>query len=187
MRLFFITLCLIAQPFAHTFSHAQLPVVGEPLTAISIGDLGSIELQGDEMVYQPWSTSKLLGTTVYLQYMAARSSASELNKHVDDAVEGEGYSTEQVLSVAIANKDDALWGTGAFVAGELKKNKRRYPDSIIVADSNGLGRDTWQLEEKGAAVIILSAQGSVLFFRQGLLNSADVAEVLQILADQVGS
>ena len=183
MRILLAALCIVANSFAH----AGLPVVGEMLPAVSIDDLGSIEMRGDELEFQPWSTSKLQGKTVYLQHLAARSSVSDLNKHVDDAVEAKGYTPEQVLSVAVVNKDDALWGTGAFVAGELKKNKRRYPESIIVADNGGVALGTWQLEEKSVAIMVLSGEGRVLFFKQGALSAEDVTEVLDILAGQVGS
>ena len=41
------------------------------------------------------------------------------------------------------------------------------------------------MQEKNVAVIILSAQGKVLFFREGALEEAEVTEVLDILAEQV--
>lgn len=181
MRLIVGTLCLIAS----TLTYAQLPVVGETLPGVSIDDKGSIELEGEEMVYQPWSTAMLKGKPVYLQHMAARASTDDINKPLDDAVEAKGYTPEQFHSAAIVNKDDAVWGTGAFVTSQLKKNKRRYPESTIVVDDNGTALKQWQLEKKNAAVIILSPEGKVLLFKQGALSSAEVIEAVAILVDQV--
>jgi YtfJ family uncharacterized protein len=181
MRMIITTLLLLLS----TTTFAQLPVVGEMLSPISIDDQGSIELEGDDMVYQPWSTDMIRGKPVYLQHMAARSSTEGLNKKLDDALEARGYTPQQLGTVAIANKDDAVWGTGVFVAGQLKKNKKRYPDATIVVDSNGTALKHWGLQEKNVAVIILSAQGKVLFFRQGALEEAEVTEVLDILTEQV--
>lgn len=181
MRYFITALCLMASPL----TWAELPVVGEILSALSIDDKGSIELKGDDMLYQPWSSASLAGRPAYVQHMAARSSTNTINKPLDNAIEAKGFTAAQFHSVAIANKDDAVWGTGSFVASELKKNKRRYPDSAIVLDVSGAALKQWQLQSKNAAVIILSPQGEVLFFKQGALSDAEVTAVVDILADQV--
>ena len=67
----------------------------------------------------------------------------------------------------------------------LKKNKRRYPDSTIVQDDTGAALKAWQLQTKNAAVIIVSAQGDVLYFKQGALSDAEITEVVDIVAQQV--
>ena len=181
MRLIITTIFLLMS----TVAFGQLPVVGEILSPVSIDDEGSIELEGDDMVYQPWSTSMIRGKPVYVQHVAARASTEGLNKRLDDALEARGYTQEQLQTVAIANKDDAVWGTGVFVSGQLKKNKKRYPDATIVVDNNSTALKQWRLQKKNVAVIILSAQGKVLFFREGALEEAEVTEVLDILATQV--
>jgi YtfJ family uncharacterized protein len=181
MRLLIIALCLMAS----TLTWAELPVVGKTLSTLSIDDKGSIELKGDDMVYQPWSSTSLGGSPVYLQHMAARSSTNGIHKPLDNAIEAKGFTPAQLHSVAITNKDDVVWGTGSFVASELKKNKRRYPDSTIVLDDSGAALKQWQLQSKNAAVIILSPQGEVLFFKQGALSDAEVTQVVAILTDQV--
>lgn len=181
MRLIVGTLCLIAS----TLTCAQLPVVGEILPAVSIDDKGSLELEGDEMHYKPWSTTTLRGKPAYLQHMAARAGIDGINKLLDDAVEAKGYSPEQLRSAAIVNKDDAIWGSGVFVTSQLKKNKRRYPESTIIVDDNGTALKQWRLEKKNSAVVILSPEGRVVFFKQGALSAAEVTKAVAILVDQV--
>lgn len=164
---------------------SQLPVVGEPLSAIDIESSGSIEIAGDELEYQPWSSISLSGTPVYLQHMAARSSSQGMNKALDNAIESLDYTAEQLRSVAIVNRDDAVWGTGAFVSGQLKKNKQRYPDSVIVQDDEGTALQQWQLQPQSVAVILLSEEGEVLFFKEGKLNEDEVAAAVALVKGQV--
>ena len=174
-------LCLAQAGFA------QLPVVGEPLPLLEVSEDGTISLENDELVYHPWTSRSLAGTPVYLQHLAARSSVEGMNKALDDAIEAREYPPERFRGVAIVNVDDAMWGTGAFVIGQLKKNKRRYPESTIVVDQEGQVREQLGLEEKNAAVIVLSAAGEVLFFQQGPLTETQVEQVLAIFDEQVGS
>ena len=181
MRFILGTCCLLLAGLVH----AQLPEAGKELPPVTIEDGGSIEIAGDDLVFQPWSSDSLRGRPVYLQHMAARAGIDEINKSLDNAVEALDYSAEQLVSVAIANKDDATWGTGLFVASQLKKNKLRYPDTVIVADNAGAALEQWQLQPENAAVILLSAEGQVLFFREGALSAAEIEEAVAILVEQV--
>ena len=166
-------------------SSAQLPAVGAVLSAVDIDDKGSITIEGDDMVYQPWSSRSMAGTVIYLQHMAARAEVEGTYKPLDDALEAKKYGPDQLRSVAIVNQDDAMWGTGVFVSGQLKKNKLRYPDSTIVLDADGKARKQWQLEPKGAALAILSPTGEVMFFRQGPLTEAEIEEALAVITTLV--
>jgi YtfJ family uncharacterized protein len=181
MRFILGTCCLLLASLVQ----AQLPAAGEALPTVAIDDGGSIEIEGDDLVFQPWSSDSLKGRPVYLQHMAARAGIDEINKSMDNAVEALGYSAEQLVSVAIANKDDATWGTGLFVAGQLKKNKLRYPDTVIVADNEGAALKQWQLQPENAAVILLSPEGQVLFFKEGALSAEEIDEAVAILVAQV--
>ncbi len=177
MRLITSIFCLLLS----TAAWSQLPAVGETLSAIDIANSGSIEIAGDDLEYQPWTSSSMTGTPVYLQHMAARSSTQGMNKALDDAIEELGYTAEQLRSVAIVNRDDAVWGTGAFVSGQLKKNKQRYPNSVIVQDDEGTALQQWQLQPKSVAVILLSEEGEVLFFKDGKLNDDEIAAAVAVV------
>jgi len=159
--------------------------VGTPLPAVSIDDKGELLIDGDKVRFQPWSTDSLLGKPVYLQYVAARQSASELNQPFSDAVAAAAIPPGQIHVAAVINVADALWGTGGLVAGELKKNKAEHPHSMIVHDADGRGRAAWGLAEKSSAVIILDATGTVLFARDGALSADDIVQALTLLRSAI--
>ncbi len=81
--------------------------------------------------------------------------------------------------------DDAIWGTGAFVMSELKSNKRRFPDAVIVVDEEGVGIGRWQLTRDSSAVMVVDAQGTVLYFREGAMSPAEVDSTLQLILGQI--
>ena len=99
----------------------------------------------------------------------------------------ERYDPESFYSVAIINRDDAAFGTGFIVSSTLKSNKRRYPDANIVVDGEGKILEAWDLKPKGAAVMILDADGTVLFFKEGALSEQEQSKVLELLDSAINS
>ena len=116
-----------------------------------------------------------------LQYLAARMSAKSLNEPFTDALRDSDIPIGRYHLTTIVNLDDALIGTRGMVLSELESNKKRYFRSSIVADAHGLGREAWQLSPKSSAIIILGPDGSVRFFRDGPLSTADIAQAMQLV------
>ena len=165
---------------------AQTPGLGSQIPPFTIDNLGALVLEGEEVSHQPWSLETVRGKPTYLQHLAARIGVDETYKPLSDAIEN-SLDVEAFHSVAIVNRDDAAFGTGFVVTATLKSNKRRYPDANIVVDSKGKMLDSWDLQPKSAAVMILDAEGVLLYFKEGPLTEAEQEEVLNILASAIES
>lgn len=78
------------------------------------------------------------------------------------------------------NTDDAIFGTGYFVAGKIEKNKRRYPWAQFVIDANGLGRLAWQLPEQSSTILVLNKYGQIQWAKDGSLVPEEVDHVIAL-------
>ena len=53
-----------------------------------------------------------------------------------------------------------------FVRSSLESNKKLYPWSQFIVDSNGVARGAWQLDEKSSAVVVLDKDGRVDVYKR---------------------
>jgi hypothetical protein len=157
---------------------------GDRLPDLSIADRGELVLQGGDFDYRNWSYPQQPGKVHVLQYMAATTSASELNDPFIDRIKTD-FPDGTLLSTTVLNLDEALWGTGGFVISELESNKKKYPQAVLVADEKGLGLNTWRLEEDSAAIIVTDTQGAVLYFKQGAMSAAEVESTIELIKQQL--
>lgn len=169
----------------HTATSAESIRTGSPLPALAIDDKGELVIKGEEVEFKPWSTEDLQGKIVYLQYMAGRPSADKKNRHVNDALEAEGFPQGSFSSTVLVNLDDVTFGASGFALKEMKKNKLKHPNAHLIADSEGKGLKTWGLEEENSAIGVIGKSGEVLFFKEGALSEEEVARVLSLLWEQI--
>jgi YtfJ family uncharacterized protein len=101
-----------------------------------------------------------------------------------DALEA-NFPTGTFHVTTVLNLDQALWGTSGFVKSKVRSNKKQYPQSTIVLDEDGIGQATWSLAPKDAAVVIMDTGGTVLYFQEGVMDDADIAETLKLLQQQL--
>jgi YtfJ family uncharacterized protein len=157
---------------------------GDRLPDLSIADRGELVLEGDDFDYRSWNYPQQPGKVHVLQYMAATSSASELNDPFIDRLKTD-FPTGTLLSTTVLNLDEALWGTGGFVTSQLESNKKQFPHAVLVADEKGVGLNTWKLEEDSAAIIVTDSQGAVLYFKQGAMSPAEVNSTIELIKQQL--
>jgi YtfJ family uncharacterized protein len=173
-------LCLALGMLAAARALALAP--GDTLPRVQIQTPGEVRLVQQRFAYAPWDSSALAaGKLQVLQYLAARSSARELNRPFTDRLEHSGIPLEHYHVTTIVNLDDALFGTRSLVLAELESNKRRYSLSTIVADADGTGRVAWGLAPKSSAILILDANGRVLFFREGAMSEQEIERALELV------
>jgi YtfJ family uncharacterized protein len=140
-------------------------------------------MEGDDFIFAPWTLPASLGKVHVLQYMAGRASARSQTRPFTDRLEALPDNSFHVTTVV--NLDDALWGTSGFVVGELKSNKRKYPDSTIVLDEKGSGLSRWGLQPKGATVVVLDPGGSVLYFKEGAMSDPEIENTLEMIRQYI--
>ncbi|MBJ9173271.1 YtfJ family protein, partial [Citrobacter koseri] len=81
----------------------------------------------------------------------------------------------------IVNTDDAIPGTSMFVRSSIESNKKLYPWSQFIVDSNGVARKAWQLEEESSAIVVLDKDGRIQYAKDGGLSPAEVQQVIALL------
>lgn len=169
---------LLAQP-----GIATTLTVGESIPELTIREHGELLIEKGSPAFKPWSTASLSdGKRMHvLMYIAPTLGASRLNKSFTDTLDQQGFDFDRVLPTSIINVSQAPWGAAGIVMRELTHNKRKYPQSILVADTLGLGLGTWALKPDSYAVVILDPDGRILFFKDGALNHDEITEVMQIL------
>ena len=167
-------------------SQAQPSIqVGEALPSLEISNKGELVINNDRISYQPWSSSQLGKKVHVLQYLAGRMSASKINEPFTDRLGEMEFTRDHYHSTTIINLNDTFFGTGGFVNRELKSNKIKHSWPSIIADKKGRGASQWGLKAASSAIIIVSAEGTVLFFKDGGLNTDEIDTVLKLVQYQI--
>jgi YtfJ family uncharacterized protein len=155
---------------AHTIENNQrVPPVG-------VSDKGELNYDkaADQFSYKSWNSSQLPGKVRVIQHIAGRTSAKELNAPLIEAIKHANLPREHYQTTTIVNTDDAIIGTAMFVRNNIESNKREFPWSQFVVDSNGNVKKAWDLAEKGSAIVVLDPQGNVKFVKDGTLTSTEI-------------
>jgi YtfJ family uncharacterized protein len=168
------------------FAQASDILPGNRLPDLDIAEKGELVLSGDEVGYRAWNYPQQPGKVHVLQYMAATRAASNINMPFTDRMKSE-LPQGAFLSTTILNLDEAMWGTGGLVVSELKSNKKEFPNAVLVADADGVGRQKWQLDKENSAVIVTDPQGVVRYFKQGAMSEAEIASTLQLVLQYIGA
>ncbi len=70
-----------------------------------------------------------------------------------------------------------------FVRSSIESNKKQYPWSQFVVDSNGVAKKAWQLEDGGSAIVVLDKNGRIQYAKDGSLTQAEVQQVMNLLQE----
>ncbi|KFC07224.1 MULTISPECIES: YtfJ family protein [Trabulsiella] len=160
---------------AHDFQEGQrVPPVG-------IADRGELMLDKDQFSYKNWNSAQLPGKVRVVQHIAGRTSAKEKNAALIEAIKAAKFPHDRYQTTTIVNTDDAIPGSGMFVRSSLESNKKLYPWSQFIVDSNGLARKAWQLDEESSAIAVLDKDGRVAWAKDGALTQEEVQQVIALL------
>ena len=154
---------------------------GQRVPAVGIADRGELLLDNDKFSYKNWNSAQLPGKVRVVQHIAGRTSAKEKNANMVEAIKAAKLPHDRYQTTTIVNTDDAIPGSGMFVRSSLESNKKLYPWSQIIVDSNGVTRNAWQLEEESSAVIVLDKEGRVQWVKDGGLTQEEVQQVVALL------
>lgn len=159
---------------------------GQRVPPIGIADRGELILDNDKFSYKAWNSAQLPGKVRVVQHLAGRSSAKEKNASMIEAIKSANLPHDRYQTTTIVNTDDAIPGSGMFVRSSLESNKKLYPWSQIIVDSNGVTRKAWQLEEESSAVVVLDKEGRVQWAKDGALTQEEVQQVIALLHKLLG-
>ncbi|WP_449554845.1 YtfJ family protein [Lelliottia amnigena] len=159
---------------------------GQRVPAVGITDRGELILDNDKFSYKAWNSAQLPGKVRVVQHLAGRSSAKEKNASMIEVIKTANLPHDRYQTTTIVNTDDAIPGSGMFVRSSLESNKKLYPWSQIIVDSNGVTRKAWQLEEESSAVVVLDKDGRVQWAKDGALTQEEVQQVITLLHKLLG-
>ncbi len=164
---------LLAQ--AHNFENNQrVPPVG-------IADRGELFYDNGKFSYKKWNSAQLPGKVRLVQHIAGRTSAKEKNAALVEAIKSANLPHDRYQTTTIINTDDAIPGSAMFVRSSIESNKKLYPWSQFIVDSDGVARKAWQLEEEGSAVVVLDKDGRVQYAKDGGLTQQEAQQVVALL------
>lgn len=168
------------------WSHAQGLLLATPLPAVGVADRGELVLQHNQASYRAWSSVGLTGKVTVVLHMAGRLSAKESSSAVINAITAARFPAALFQVITIVNTDDAIPGSAWFVRRSLEESKLQAPDTQFVIDGEGTVRRAWHLSPGGAAVMVLDNRGRLQFARDGVLDAADVEQVMALLNKLLG-
>lgn len=175
--------------------------IGETLAPVSVEEAGMLvpeytivnermtHKEGTDIDYRPWSSSELTGRIRTVYHLAARIGMDDINAHYIDAIIAgdldEDLPDSPYQTVTILNTDDALWGTSGLAKSRMEDSQKTYPYAGYVIDDEGRALEAWGLQPKNSAVIIIDADGKVLWFKEGKLTDAEVTEAVGLIKEKL--
>ena len=160
---------------AHNFTN------GQRVTPVGVADRGELILDNDKFSYKKWNSAQLPGKVRVVQHIAGRSSAKEKNAALIEAIKSAGLPHDRYQTTTIVNTDDAIPGSSMFVRSSIESNKKLFPWSQFVVDSDGVVRKAWQLDEGSSAIVVLDKDGRIQWSKDGALTADEVKQVIALL------
>ena len=123
--------------------------------------------------YHDWPSSALVGEVTLLQILSASRQSSTINQAFMDKFEAQFGASRAVASTTIVTSNNIPSLFSGFVKSELKRNKQRHPQAVIINDKQGLSRQRWQLPDTLAISVLLDKNGVVRKYHEGQLSSSE--------------
>ncbi len=184
-----VFLQLVPLLFVAVNIHAADISIGKKLPDITIKDLGLMTfdyvVKDGQMVckkdcepaYRGWSTAELQGKVSILFHLAARMGTYKMNRDLLYAIAEAGFPDKlpdaPCKVITILNTDDAIWGTSDIARNKFIKLQKKFPHYLHIIDEEGIALQNWSLTEKGSSVLITDKNGTVVFFKEGTLNTTE--------------
>lgn len=175
---YFIVLSSLLLPLT---GHAHNFIENQRVAPVGIADKGELVYQQDKFSYKNWNTAQLPGKVRIIQHIAGRSSAKEQNAALIEAIKAANLPHDRYQTTTIVNTDDAIPGTGMFVRSSIESNKKQFPWSQFIVDSDGRAHQAWQLKSGGSAIVVLDKEGNVRFAKDGALNQDEIGQVMTLI------
>lgn len=179
-------LALLVLLVAASPGQSQLLATGAIPPPLRIEALGEVILADGEFQYTPWESNRGLGRVQVFQHLAATPSARDIHKPFTDALERE-MPDGDYLFTSVVNLDEAIWGTRSMAVREVRKNKRKYWQSIMVLDEQGRLRDQWQLAAGGSSLMVLDRDGKLLYFTEQAIPEDRHPELMEIISAAIAA
>ena len=160
---------------------------GQSLPILDIRSGGQISVSDSRVTEAPWSSRSFesKGKVQLVQYIAASFGAARQNKPFNDALIEKQYSSEQLDTTIIVHMADTMSFVKGLVVNRMAMNKVKHQTINFVIDNNGVGLQRWGMKNKSYAIIVLDANGKVLFAKDGPLSESEVASTIKLIEQQM--
>jgi len=160
---------------------------GQAVPVLDINSGGEISVNDNSVTEKPWSSKSFEsnGKVQLVQYISANLGAVRQNKPFNDALKERRYSSEQLETTIIVHMADTMSLVKGLVVDKMAKNKVKHETINFVIDKNAVGLQRWGMKNKSYAVIVLDANGKVLFAKDGPLSEREVESTIQLIEQQI--
>lgn len=173
-----VLLILQLLPVCMVSAHAD-PQLDQALPTVEISELGLLRPAAGTIRYKPWDSDSLRGKVWLIQHLPGRRGYKKINQPLIDQIKANRPSLRRFQVLNIINGDDAVWGMGSFVKSEVEKSQLANPSAAFVLDDDGVALETWGLQEKQVALILVDKYSKVLFFKHGALQPEEQEVLLK--------
>lgn len=171
---------LLASTIALSSSAALSLKVGEPLPELSIPSKGELILEGSKVKYSEWNTKQLkAGVPAIIFHLPARMESQPIIDPLTAELEKYEFG-DTLQALTIINLADALPFTSGIVASELKKNKKKHPESNIIADDKSRALAAWELEKRNVYVAVMNTEGSLIHLHEGPMSQEQITNIVEM-------
>jgi len=160
---------------------------GRSLPALDIQAGGVISVHDNSIVETPWSSKSLesRGRVQLVQYVAANRRALGQNKPFTTALLEKKFSSEKIDTTIIVHMADTMPIAKGLVVNKMAKKKAKHQAVKFVIDDQGVGLERWGMKHKSFAVIVLDANGKVLFAKDGPLSEIEIESTISLIESQM--
>ena len=159
---------------------------GQSLPVLDIQVGGEIHVSDKDIIKSPWSSKCFdsKGKVQLVQYVAANFGVRGQNKMFTDTLVKKRFSSEQLSTTVIVNMADTMDLAKGLVVKKVAKNKAKHQTIDFVIDDNGVGLQRWGMKNKSYAVIVLDADGKILFAKDGPLSEFEIESAIELIENQ---
>lgn len=129
-----------------------------------------------------WSSESMAGKVAIIFYVDPDE--KDKNNAFSEALKERDFSEEVVRSYAIINMA-ATWLPNFAISSSLEEKQKKYPRTTYLRDMKKKVVSEWGLADDENNVVILSAQGKVLFSKFGQLNETEIEQAIAVIESQI--
>ena len=162
-------------------------MLGQSLPVLDIQAGGEIQVNDKDIIKRPWSSKCFdsKGKVQLVQYIAANFGVRGQNKTFTDTLVKKRFTSEQLSTTVIVNMADTMELAKDMVVKKVAKNKARHQTIDFVIDDHGVGLQRWGMKNKSYAVIVLDADGKILFAKDGPLSEFEIESTIELIENQM--
>ena len=150
--------------------------------AINVGEIPkSISIDGKNgglVTGGAWKSSQIKDKVYVMFYVDPDE--KDTNEHFVQALKAKKYDRSRFGTIAVINLG-ATWKPNFIIEKLLKSKQEEFPHTIYAKDKEKVLVDAWDLENDASDVLLFSKDGTLLFYKSGKMQDADMSQVYSLI------